>query len=158
MFVLTNKLRHLTNQTNTSQVVSEHPAKAEGDQESCYARLLRKFGKWFLWGYSFCWKQNNHGSNIRKFDVEKFNGKGGFGLWKCKMKCQLELLGLYSFLKEEPASTLVQADWTWSGKVRKGKESQESNMQEPMRCGSTEDDEGKDSSSSLESFRNRLSN
>lgn len=30
---------------------------------------------------------------VGKFDVEKFDGKGDFGLWKYNMLCQLEILG-----------------------------------------------------------------
>ncbi|KAF8111969.1 hypothetical protein N665_0070s0038 [Sinapis alba] len=36
-----------------------------------------------------------------KFEVEKFDGKGDFGLWKYKMLCQLEIVGLGSVLKEK---------------------------------------------------------
>lgn len=35
-----------------------------------------------------------------KFDIEKFDGKGDFGLWKYKMLCQLEILGLDKCLQE----------------------------------------------------------
>ena len=35
-----------------------------------------------------------------KFKVEKFDGKGDFGLWKYKMLMQLELLGLDSTIQE----------------------------------------------------------
>lgn len=36
-----------------------------------------------------------------KFEIEKFDGKGDFGLWKFKMLAQLEIQGLLSVLKEE---------------------------------------------------------
>lgn len=35
-----------------------------------------------------------------KFEVEKFDGKGDFGLWKYKMLMQLELLGLDYMIQE----------------------------------------------------------
>lgn len=34
-----------------------------------------------------------------KFEMEKFDGKGDFGLWKLKMIDQLEIQGLVSVLK-----------------------------------------------------------
>ncbi|XP_056848948.1 uncharacterized protein LOC130499064 [Raphanus sativus] len=40
-----------------------------------------------------------------KFEIEKFDGKGDFGLWKFKMLAQLEIQGLLSVLKEETTST-----------------------------------------------------
>ncbi|KAG7559229.1 Ribonuclease H-like superfamily [Arabidopsis thaliana x Arabidopsis arenosa] len=50
------------------------------------------------------------GSNEQKsFDIPKFDDKGDFGLWKFKVKCQLELPGLEHTLKEpEAVSTLQQ--------------------------------------------------
>ncbi|KAL0756048.1 hypothetical protein Bca101_093716 [Brassica carinata] len=42
-----------------------------------------------------------------KFEIEKFDGKGDFGLWKFKMLAQLEIQGLLSVLKEEVTSTSV---------------------------------------------------
>ncbi|XP_013709510.1 uncharacterized protein LOC106413245 [Brassica napus] len=45
-----------------------------------------------------------------KFEVEKFDGKGDFGLWKCKMLCQIEIVGLGSVLKEETSSTDVEGE------------------------------------------------
>ena len=45
-----------------------------------------------------------------KFEVEKFDGKGDFGLWKYKMLCQLEIVGLGSVLKEETPSTDVEGE------------------------------------------------
>lgn len=40
-----------------------------------------------------------------KFEIEKFDGKGDFGLWKFKMLAQLEIQGLLSVLKEKTTST-----------------------------------------------------
>lgn len=40
-----------------------------------------------------------------KFVVEKFDGKGDFGLWKHKILCQLELMGLDSILTDGEVST-----------------------------------------------------
>lgn len=54
--------------------------------------------------------------NISKFNVVKFNGKGDFGLWKYKMICQLELLGLDSCIQEEPSTSTSDPDdptYTW---------------------------------------------
>lgn len=46
-----------------------------------------------------------------KFDVEKFDGKGDFGLWKYKMLCQLEILGLDKCLVEsKPESSEKDTD------------------------------------------------
>ena len=45
-----------------------------------------------------------------KFEVEKFDGKGDFGLWKYKMLCQLEIVGLGFVLKEETPSTDVEGE------------------------------------------------
>lgn len=39
-----------------------------------------------------------------KFEIEKFDGKGDFGLWKFKMMGQLEIQGLLSVLQEETTS------------------------------------------------------
>lgn len=39
-----------------------------------------------------------------RLDVEKFDGKGDFGLWKHKVLCQLELMGLESVLEEVETS------------------------------------------------------
>lgn len=39
-----------------------------------------------------------------RLDVEKFDGKGDFGLWKHKVLCQLELMGLESVLEEGETS------------------------------------------------------
>lgn len=39
-----------------------------------------------------------------KFEIEKFDGKGDFGLWKFKMLAQLEIQGLLSVLDEDTAS------------------------------------------------------
>lgn len=39
-----------------------------------------------------------------KFEIEKFDGKGDFGLWKFKMLAQLEIQGLLSVLQEESVS------------------------------------------------------
>lgn len=36
-----------------------------------------------------------------RFEVEKFDGQGDFGIWKHKMLCTLEILGLDSVLEEE---------------------------------------------------------
>ena len=46
----------------------------------------------------------------KKFEVEKFDGKGDFGLWKYKMLCQLEIVGLGSVLKEKTPSTEVEGE------------------------------------------------
>ena len=46
----------------------------------------------------------------RKFEVEKFDGKDNFGLWKYKMLCQLEIVDLGSVLKEETPSTDVEGE------------------------------------------------
>ena len=46
----------------------------------------------------------------KKFEVEKFDGKGDFGLWKYKMLCQLEIFGLGSVLKEKTPSTDVEGE------------------------------------------------
>lgn len=40
-----------------------------------------------------------------KFEVKKFDGKEDFGLWKYKMLCQLEIVGLGSVLKEKTPYT-----------------------------------------------------
>ncbi|KAF8093426.1 hypothetical protein N665_0383s0054 [Sinapis alba] len=45
-----------------------------------------------------------------KFEVEKFDGKGDFCLWKYKMLCQLEIVGLGSVLKEKAPSTDVEGE------------------------------------------------
>ena len=39
-----------------------------------------------------------------KFEMEKFDGKGDFGLWKYKLLGQLEIQGLGSVLREEKGS------------------------------------------------------
>ena len=39
--------------------------------------------------------------NLGKFEMEKFDGKGDFGMWKYKMMGQLEIQGLLSVLKED---------------------------------------------------------
>lgn len=39
-----------------------------------------------------------------KFEIEKFDGKGDFGLWKFKMQAQLEIQGLLSVLEETASS------------------------------------------------------
>ncbi|CAA7038780.1 unnamed protein product [Microthlaspi erraticum] len=36
-----------------------------------------------------------------KFEMEKFDGKGDFGMWKFKMMGQLEIQGLLSVIKED---------------------------------------------------------
>lgn len=41
-----------------------------------------------------------------KFEVEKFDGQGDFSIWKHKMLCALEILGLDSVLEEE----VIKAD------------------------------------------------
>ena len=38
---------------------------------------------------------------LGKFEMEKFDGKGDFGMWKYKMMGQLEIQGLLSVLKED---------------------------------------------------------
>ena len=40
-----------------------------------------------------------------KFEIEKFDGKGDFGLWKFKMLVQLEIQGLLSVLEEETSTS-----------------------------------------------------
>lgn len=40
-----------------------------------------------------------------KFEIEKFDGKGDFGLWKFKMLAQLEIQGLLSVLRDDPAES-----------------------------------------------------
>ena len=45
-----------------------------------------------------------------KFEVEKFDGKGDFGIWKYKMLCQLEIVGLGSVLKEKTPSMDVEGE------------------------------------------------
>lgn len=40
-----------------------------------------------------------------KIDVEKFDGKGDFGMWKFKMQMQLENSGLDSVLMEDRPSS-----------------------------------------------------
>ena len=40
-----------------------------------------------------------------KFEMEKFDGSGDFGLWKFKMLMQLELQGLGHILSNEVVST-----------------------------------------------------
>lgn len=40
-----------------------------------------------------------------KFEMQKFDGKGDFGLWKYKLLGQLEIQGLGSVLKEETTTT-----------------------------------------------------
>ncbi|KAL0733932.1 hypothetical protein Bca4012_010142 [Brassica carinata] len=49
-------------------------------------------------------------TTLKKFEVEKFDGKGNFGLWKYKMLCQLEIFGLGSVLKEKTPSTDDEGD------------------------------------------------
>ncbi|KAF8085854.1 hypothetical protein N665_0644s0006 [Sinapis alba] len=39
-----------------------------------------------------------------RFEVEKFGGQRDFGIWKHKMLCALEIMGLDSVLEEEPKS------------------------------------------------------
>ena len=39
--------------------------------------------------------------NLGKFEMEKFDGKGDFGMWKYKMMGQLEIQSLLSVLKED---------------------------------------------------------
>lgn len=39
-----------------------------------------------------------------KFEIEKFDGKGDFGLWKFNMQAQLEIQGLLSVLEETESS------------------------------------------------------
>lgn len=46
-------------------------------------------------------QQNKMDPTRGKFEIEKFDGKGDFGLWKFKMLAQLEIQGLLSALKEE---------------------------------------------------------
>ena len=43
-----------------------------------------------------------------KFEVEKFDGQGDFGLWKFKMLMQLKLQGLDFVLEEEESSSSVK--------------------------------------------------
>lgn len=45
-----------------------------------------------------------------KFEIEKFDGKGDFGLWKFKMLAQIEIQGLLSVLKEEPEEETSTSD------------------------------------------------
>lgn len=40
-----------------------------------------------------------------RLEMEKFNGKGNFGLWKYKLLGQLEIQGLGSVLRKESTST-----------------------------------------------------
>ena len=42
---------------------------------------------------------------LGKFEMQKFDGKGDFGLWKYKLLGQLEIQGLGSVLKEEMMTT-----------------------------------------------------
>lgn len=42
-----------------------------------------------------------------KFEIEKFDGKGDFGLWKFKMLAQLEIQGLLSALEEDSSSSSI---------------------------------------------------
>ena len=50
----------------------------------------------------------SHGPAQGKFEVEKFDGQGDFGLWKFKMLMQLELQGLDFVLGEEESSNSVK--------------------------------------------------
>lgn len=52
-----------------------------------------------------------------KFEIEKFDGKGDFGLWKFKMLAQLEIQGLLSVLEDEVSK--LETD---GGKVEEGVE------------------------------------
>lgn len=40
-----------------------------------------------------------------KFEIEKFDGKGDFSLWKFKMLVQLEIQGLLSVLSDDPTGS-----------------------------------------------------
>lgn len=54
-----------------------------------------------------------------KFEMEKFDGKGDFGLWKYKLLGQLEIQGLGSVLREEIGSVSGdQSDDTESKEVK----------------------------------------
>ena len=46
-----------------------------------------------------------------KFEMEKFDGSGDFGMWKFKMQMQLELQGLGHILTEADSSTKVEATY-----------------------------------------------
>lgn len=39
--------------------------------------------------------------SVTRFEMEKFDGKGDFGMWKFKMLMQLELHGLRKVLQDE---------------------------------------------------------
>ena len=45
-----------------------------------------------------------------KFDIEKFDGKNDFALWKVRMKALLEQQGLAAVLEELPAATIAAYD------------------------------------------------
>ena len=48
-----------------------------------------------------------------KFDVEKFNGKGNFGLWQKRVKALLVQQGLHKALqgKKSKPATMTDDDW-----------------------------------------------
>lgn len=51
-----------------------------------------------------------------KFEVDKFDGHGDFAIWKHKMLCALEILGLDSVLEEEPTASEEDAEKSESEK------------------------------------------
>ena len=54
-----------------------------------------------------------------KFEMEKFDGYGDFGMWKIKMLMQLELQGLRHILNEEADSSKKESDGDSDQDVKK---------------------------------------
>ncbi|KAF8095044.1 hypothetical protein N665_0343s0004 [Sinapis alba] len=54
-----------------------------------------------------------------RFEIEKFDGKGDFGLWKFKMLAQLKIQGLLSVLEEEKITTSDSSKVEESSDIKK---------------------------------------